>query len=635
MNLKRLSLFVICCVVVLGMTSLATAAMQYKESPMLAERVQKGELPPVEERLPENPIVVEPIGEIGKYGGTIRMGFARRHSAVNSMIGGRFTDQTPFTFSADGSRLEPNWAEDAYLDESAQVFTVHIRKGLRWSDGVPVTVEDFVFTYEDVAFNEYLFPVTPDWIKGAKIEPVDDWTFRLHLPEPYPLYLYSYTLGALFPGNLHPLPKHYMSKFHPKYASEQELKEALQKEGIDDWWVLFELKTNNDNVDRPTLAAWVPVESAPDRIVMERNPYYWRVDTAGNQLPYIDRYVLDVGVADEIVTLKGMAGEYDFIRGFTALEDYPVVKAGEKDGPYSVMLWDGASADVVVAVNLNYQKDKVLGALLQNPEFRKALSYAINRQEINELVFLGTAKARQLSPFEGSSIYDEELAYMHAQYDPAKAKQILDDLGVVDVDGDGWREKPNGERLQLGLIVSVGWTMQIASAELIATYWQDVGIDVDLEVVAYERRLELIAANDYHTDVWKHDELLYPAMQLLTGRGPLGPFHGEPTYGNIQTWLDWIAADGAKGEEPPAAFAELVRRFNYIVTVSDDAERDRLARELWMLYYDNLWTIGVVQQAPSVIMITDRLKNVPSNALNAWSLRCPSNAAFYQWFIDE
>ncbi|NLA57669.1 MAG: ABC transporter substrate-binding protein [Firmicutes bacterium] len=631
---RRLLITLLVSVLAVALMGSPICAAKYNEAPMLAELVARGELPPVEERLPKNPVVVEPIGEIGKYGGTIRMGFAGRHYVYNSMLAGRFTDHEPFTWDKDATTLTPNWVESAEISEDGMVFTVKLREGVKWSDGVPLTVDDLLFNYIDIAQNPDITPSVPSWLQGVEFKKIDDYTLEFHLPNPAPMYIYAFQTSSPGISGQSIIPKHYMQQFHIDYADPDELERMMQEEGVDTWAQLFELKAANDNPDRPNLSMWRLVEATSERAVLERNPYYWKVDTAGNQLPYVDRVILEIVGSTEVVTMRTLAGQYDFTIFHLDLADYPTLVANEEAGGYRALLWKGAAVDCHLKFNLTYdEEDPVMAEILRTPEFRKALSYAIDREEINELVFLGTGRPVQISPPEGSPVYDESFPTMYATYDPQKANELLDSIGLTKPSGSQWRQRPDGKELRVELLASSDWGNHVKIGELIKDYWEAVGVRVDLQAVSFERRSQLEEAANYEVSMWKVDNIIYPTY-LEVHRGFMTAVAEAPKTTAV-LWWNWLERGEHVGIEPPQWFKDDVQLFEAILQTTDDAERTELTRQLWNRYYEDLWTIGIVQQVPSPVIISKRLKNVPDEATNIWAIRTPANTEVAQWYIDE
>ena len=632
---KRVYLAALICVTFIFASFSSVLAAEYDESPMLQERVESGKLPSVAERLPDNPVVVETVDKIGKYGGTIRMGFTRMGYALGSFLSGRFSDQTPFTWSTDGGTLKPNWVSSYEVSEDGKVITIKIREGIKWSDGVPVTTDDLLFSYNDYVFNEDLSPGDPPpFLENlTELEKVGKYTLKYHYSKPNPLFKYGMNVGKFGSAANVIMPKHYMKQFHPKYTSEEELVQAVEDADMDNWIQLFEAKLDMDNLDRPVLRMWKTVEVTPDKVIAERNPYYWKVDSEGNQLPYIDKVRFDIVSSADVITMKAMAGVYDFVLFHIKLADFPTLKKSEDKGNYKVMLWDGAVGDVILSFNHTLKEDEVLGDLLSNVKFKKALSYSINRNEVNEKIYMGLGKPIQLSPPKGSPVYKEEFGNMYAEYSPSKAKELLDELGIVDSNGDGWREKPNGDSLSINFIAAQEWGQHSDVAELLVSYWRNIGLKFNLKLTQYHRYPDFTFTNKYEVAMWK-GILAHPLYITRVGTGIEGSFGATAWIG--QTWLEWVESDGEKGEKPPAEYLEGNRLMSEFKSTVDPEKRAELGIKLWENFYDNLWKVGVVQQVARPVVVSNRVKNVPQKGvMAAYQLKTPSNAKCFQWYMEE
>ncbi len=602
-----------------------TTTAKYKEPPMLAERVRAGQLPPVDQRLPEKPVVVKVEEKLGTYGGTLRMGVANRQNAINSALEGRFTDQAPFTFDKFGSVLQPNWLESGTISADGRTYTVVLRKGLKWSDGVALNSDDLMFTFVDMAQDTDLNPKgVPSWLKDVKVEKVDTWTVRFNLPRPTPLFAYT------FQDSVNVRPLHYMKQFFIKYAKKEDLEAMAKDAGFASWFELFQMKLQNDNPDKPVLSMWKLVAATAEKVVCERNPYFWKVDENGNQLPYIDRFEMSILAAADTIALKAMAGEFDLAFYSLKFSDFPTYKSNEKQGNYTVYVWKNAQGASHLKFNQNFATDAEMGKLLRNPEFKKALSIAINRNEVNQLVFLGQGNAVAMSPAVGDPAYSVANTQMYAAYDPAKAKSMLDAIGVKDVNGDGKRELPNGAKLQLEVNLDVAVPDYVSTCELVKGYWDAVGIATNLNSMSFERRSELDKAGTYMVSVNKIDNILYP----MYFASMLARFaNGSDTLA-VQ-WEGYLNTDGKQGEKPSVPYQAMYDTWKKVTSTTSDTERAAQTKLLWDNYYANLWAIGVIQEVPYVMIVSNKLKNVPKEAMNAWPLRTPCNANLAQFFFQK
>ena len=411
---------------------------RHTEAPILAERVEAGKLPPVKERLPEEPLVITPVERVGKYGGTARVVTVRPQIMED---GGLLNNHEPILrLGLDGKSTVPNLATDWEFSEDGKTLVLHLRKGVKWSDGYPFTADDILFWYEDVVLNDELTPVKPIiWSPGGslmKLEKIDDYTIKMEFAQSYPLVLLHLIHNAGTEGNCF-YPKHYLQKYHPRYASEEEISKAVADGGFETWSQMFLARAQINagsgravEPETPTLKAYKVVAKTLDKVIYERNPYYWKTDTEGNQLPYIDRVEVEILKDQEMVNLKIVAGELDFAAFNTTLENYPLYKENEDAANIRVLLWpDVFGAEVLVMVNLTHE-DPVVRKIFQDKRFRIALSLGIDRDEINELFYLGLAESRQATVVPASAFYEEEFANAYVEHDVAEANRLLDEMGL-------------------------------------------------------------------------------------------------------------------------------------------------------------------------------------------------------------
>ena len=388
----------------LALGDAALAQGKYKEAPALAEQVKAGKLPAVDARLPETPLVVPTVEKVGEYGGTWRRAFLGPADANNYV---RVVYDALFRFSPDGAKIEPKVAESATPSDDFKTWTIKLRKGSKWSDGQPFGADDILFWYNDVLLNKELTPSLPGWIRNAdgtpaKVEKVDDNTVRFTYAAPATLFLTAVAnqdgadrTFAMF------LPGHYLKKFHPAHTPKADIDKAAQAAGFKTWTELFANRNAPpENPERPTMAAWVPSSRASDPVfTLKRNPYYVGVDSAGNQLPYLDEVRFTYFADAQALNLAAIAGNFDMQERHINMTNYPVLKDQEKTGKYRVIAWPTfGGADAVIAINSTYTADPEMGKVMAEKDFRRALSLAINRDQIKESVFLGLGEARQGVP---------------------------------------------------------------------------------------------------------------------------------------------------------------------------------------------------------------------------------------------
>ena len=579
------------------------AFAQYDEAPMLAERVAAGDLPPVEERLPTNPMVVEPLEQIGAYGGTLRRALTGVSDAQ-----GWLTISRASLIEWDIGVSEPvaALAESWEVSEDGTTYTFHLREGLKWSDGQPFTADDFVFFYESVASNKELSPSFPGWLMVAGepviISKIDDTTVEFKFAAPYSL------LPALlaFRGRDILTPAHYLSQFHPDFTDEATLSQKVADEGFDEWFQLFLAK--NDaylNPDIPVMRAWKVTQAFPeDRMVAERNPYYWKVDTEGNQLPYIDFITADLLSDAQVITLRAASGDIDLQYRHIGFSDAALLIDGQEAGNYTVKRW--AVGGDAFGLNMNQShKDPVIRELMQTAEFRQALSQAIDRNEMNALLFNGIGTLSQVIPSSGDPFYIEGSGQRWLEYDPELANELLDGIGLDQRDAEGYRLRPDGKRLSLTILTFPFETGAAAgdAYELIAQYWQDVGVDARMDLVERSLWQERMEAGDQDVGGYGSAGTLWE----------IDPLWFVPTS-SLSYWATlfgiWYETQGAEGEEPPADLRRLQELYDEMVITVDPEKRLELGREIVRAHDENVWIIGTLRVPFQPVVVSDDLINV-------------------------
>jgi peptide/nickel transport system substrate-binding protein len=612
----------------------------HHEAPELADLVKAGKLPPVAERLPENPLVVDTVESIGQYGGVWRRGFLGPGDFNNYH---RIVYDALVRYSPDGTRVEPKLASSVEPSADYATWTVKLRKGAKWSDGSPFTADDIMFWYADVLLNKDLTPALPTWMKNrdgstVTVERVDAITVRWVYKEPTTTFLMELANKdsgdkqfAVF------LPAAYLKQFHAKYADKAQLDQMVADAKFKTWVELFISRAHPpDNPARPSMAAWVPVSRVTDQVfILRRNPYYVGVDKAGNQLPYIDRVQFKYFADVQALNLAAIAGQLDQQERHINLLNYPVLKEHEKDGKYRVILWPGfGGADADVTFNQTYAKDPELGRLFQTLDFRIAMSYAINRNEIKESAFLGLGEARQPVAAPWHPYYPGDLyAKKFTEYRPDEANRLLDRIGLDRKDSDGFRLFPGTSRrvtIELSVVPVFGPWPDIA--QLIAKNWERVGIRTLVQVRERALHFQLRQSNDLQAEIWNQDTAGFP----FTGVPKYDP--RSLLYGTITTgplWKLWYDSGGKDGVEPPAEAKRLVELIDRGKTAKPE-QQVRIAQEIFKIWVDNLFEIGTVGLTPldqGVAVVSTRLHNVPQTLAKDWPLRTPGNARTEQFYF--
>ena len=619
-------------------TAPVEAVTTYKEAPMLADLVAKGELPPVEERLPENPLVVPVTESIGVYGGTWHRGFLGP-SDYNNYV--RVVYDALVRFSPDGSTIEPRLIESWESSDDFTTWTIHMRKGAKWSDGEPFTADDIMFWYEDVLLNTDLTPKVPKWMQSkdgstAVVAKVDDYTVTWTYTNPNTTLMMELANQdggdksyAVF------LPAHYLKQFHAKYANADELAKMVTDASFKTWGELFATRKNPaENPDRPVMAAWKPATRVSDEIlVLQRNPYYVGVDSEGNQLPYIDEVQFKFFQDSQALNLAAIAGELDMQERHIIMGNYPVFKENEAAGKYRVITWSTfGGSDAAITFNQTYDKDPVVAELLQSKDFRVALSYAIDRDEIKEAVFLGLGEARQPVPAPWHPYYPgDDVAFKYTEFNQDLANQMLDALGLTGRDGDGFRTNKDGKQFSIEISVVPNFANWPDVAQMVAADWQEVGVRTIVQVRERAVHFEMRDANEIVTELWNEDTTGFP----FTGAPKFDP-RSQPGLAIAPLMRQWLQTNGAEGVEPTAEFARIVEIIDEGKTVGTE-QQIALAQELFTLWVDQAYELGTVGLTPlvqGVVVLNNKLMNVPTTLGNDWPLRTPGNANPEQFYFQ-
>lgn len=577
--------------------TVTAAPGKYNEAPML-----KGKgLPPVAERLPDNPLVVKPVESVGRYGGT----WNRWNDHP------RLFAWEPFVKVDFDGKMYPNVAESWEISPDYRTFTFHLRKGIKWSDGAPYTAEDVLFFWEDIAKNEEYVRETPG-ADGMEITAPDAYTVVITFPNPQPAFMakqstqwggYGFTFTSW--------PKHYLKQFHPKYTDKAALDATIKAAGMDTWAQLIEARQLvEQNPEVPVITPWKLITKPSEAVQrFERNPYYWKVDTAGNQLPYID-YATSPAKADkELGLIKAASGEIDFTLETFLIEDLPVLSENAARGKYRVgrISYDFQPTAHALYVNQNYTRDAEDAKILQNLEFRKALSVAINRNEINEFLMLGQARPTQATVPANHPVGSKELQEYMTQYDKAAANRFLDGAGLTRRDGEGFRTAPSGKKFTL--VLSPRSAADLKAAEILKKQFEDVGIRTSISV----EDLTFWMQN-------KNNGLHMVSMYTLGNGVPeirdtwWIPINANAYYAPLNGL--YVSSGGTAGEAPTGTIKLINEKYLAFQTETDQTKRMALLREAVELVTRNLYMIGTVTSPPRLTPISNRLHNVPEGMFN-------------------
>ncbi len=586
----------------------------YNQAPMLAAKVDAGELPPVEDRLPAEPLQLE-APEVGTYGGTWRStlkgnndeGWIRRSANYEPLVS--------YTFNWDG--VVPNIAKSWEVNDNATEFTFHLREGHKWSDGTPFTADDVVFAINDVINSDSFPGERPPALLGAVATAPDPQTVVITLPAPHSLFLEE--LASVAGPQVVHMQKAFCSQYHPDYNPDAE-KNATDA-GLSGWGEAMMLNCGvrrNRNADRPTLAAWiqqVDYDGINTPVTFVRNPYYFKVDQEGNQLPYIDNLSMTQVEDANSIVLMGIAGELDFTnRHIDNVANKPVFFDNQEKGDYHI--YDTIVADMntaIIQLNLNYDDDG-FRELFQNKDFRIALSHGIDRQEIIDVVYAGLGEPYQAAPRPESPFYDEELAKQYTEWDPDLANQMLDDIGLTERNGDGIRLLPDGRPISIRIDTTTDLGTYLDILELVALHWEEIGIDLDVRKAERSYVYEQKDNNQHMAHVWKGDGGLGDAM--LDSRYYL-PMHDESAFA-LRWAMNWKDPNNATRQDPPEEVARQLDLYKQMFEAADTETRDDLFRQVLDITKDQFYTIGVSLPPKSYGIASNSMGNIPENQPHAW-----------------
>ncbi|ODT68576.1 MAG: hypothetical protein ABS75_20130 [Pelagibacterium sp. SCN 63-23] len=619
----------------------SVAAWAFNQAPGLQALVDSGSLPPVEERLPSEPLVLTPLNEVGSYGGDMRTdllgGTDRGYGWLNRIIG----YEPLVRFAPEGGNVVPNIASSWEVNEDSTEFTFHLREGMKWSDGAPVTADDIVFWYEDMALNTELYPGGPGGHmmnagEPATLTKIDEYTVKFAFAAPYGLFIQQLASG----NNQPPIaPRHYGEQFLPKY-NDAGLPALVQAAGVATWIELFNQKvggtTGSDfakwlNPELPVLNAWQvtsPYDGSSTHVIAKRNPYYWKVDTAENQLPYLDQVTFPIVGDPEVLKLMVMNGQVDFVyrpQNFT-ITDKPTFFDNQEAGDYRFI---DLSADVSAAhalhLNLTVQ-DEAKRELFTSKDFRIALSHALNRPELIDIIYVGQGEAFQVAPRPESAFYDEVYAHQYTEYDPGKANQMLDALGLTERDGNGIRLMSNGQPLAIRIDVRTDTTQQIDSLELIQGYWRDVGVDLQVNVIDSALYRERQVANLYeaisNVGAGGLNELLNPRLYV--------PINDNALY--AVPWSYWYNGD-SRGIEPNPATVEQLKLYDEALATADVEKQADLFKQVLAIARDEFRSFGISLLTGTYAIATNRMGNVPETMIDSAIYPTPAPLNLSTWYI--
>ena len=601
----------------LFLSVLPAQAMEYVGPPILDDKVSVGLLPPVEQRLPAVPFVadLESRGQVpGRQGGSLTMLMKSAKDTRQMYVYG-YARLVKYDLDFN---LVPDILESYEETDGGRTFTLHLRPGHKWSDGAPFTTADFLYFWEDMALNEDLYasgPPTYLQVMGqpAQVEALDETTIRYHFPMPNPDFLPG--LAQAIPSQIY-APKHYLSQFHPNYRPLEELMAEAEAAGQRNWAAVH-LKNGRyyryEKVDLPTLQPWVVQNEAPaDRFIFTRNPYYYKVDSNGLQLPYFDEVIFNV-TEEKLISGKAATGDVDLQARYLRFDDVTLLKRNEASHDYDTYLWRIAKgAHQAILPNLTV-KDPVFRELIRDVRFRRALSLGINRHEINRVIYFGLAVEGQNTMLPQSPLYKEQYRSEWAQFDLKQANALLDEMGLKR-NWDGARLGPDGKPIEI-IVETSGSTEQADILELITDSWWELGIKIFTKPLSKETLQRRIFSGQTQMT-------MDSGFENGLATADMAPNDLAPVTQAQYQWSEWgeyFETNQNGGNAPDmdigTALMDLRQQW-YLAETKDD--RKKIWHQMLQLHADKLPTIGLVAGVMQPVVVAKGLRNIPTEGLWNW-----------------
>lgn len=617
------------------------------EPEFMQELVDAGELPPVWERVGEEPLVVQGVDGIGRYGGTWLRSYTGDLGLVvrNYMGGGSL-----FRWSPHGYPIVPHVAKGWDHSDDYREWTVYLRKGMKWSDGHPLTADDFIYHYE--VFWPFINPggVQREMLHGGKeiqIEKIDDYTLRFVSEVPCPLFLERMTRVSI-PCT----PKHYYEQYIPGPGQTEEdlprLQEGLKGTTLASARFLVDLLLGFNNPEHPRLWPWIfRTYQETGTLVMVRNPFYFAVDPEGNQLPYIHEVVYQQQ-DPKMIPATAIGGGLSFQFRHLAFSDYTLLMSNRElaSNPYRVLHWYPAErSDFALFPNLNRQPNpldagsEAKAKLLQDKRFRQALSIAINREAIISAYYQGVGKPSQIAPGAYSDYDYPPLSNAFIEFDPARANALLDEIGLTQRDSDGFRTLPDGSFL--ALYVHFRRQFNGGPLPLIIDDWAQVG----LRAIPRER----------DDNLFRHELTAgYPDITISSSSGEFSPLINPNfllPYSQFSPafvrYGGWYSAGGPYGNPaatsrdyytaPPegSPFLRAMELLEKARQEIDPERRIEITRKLLQIDAEELWSINICTPPPIPVVVDKQMRNVPEVAVQSYIFSTPNNAAKETFYFDS
>ena len=631
--------------------SLGDCTVEFSSNPAMAAlnaRIRSnGDLPALADRLPSEPLVVAPYSSIGSYGGTFDALSNATESGTSDFMSIRHVNLV--RYSDDLQTIVPNVAKGWEWNEDFTQLTFFLREGHKWSDGTPFGARDVKFWYDNLATDSNVREIPKDYVLVAgepmEVVVIDETTVQFNLPSPKPGLLSHFAnhYAQAFQ------PMGFLGQFHPDINPNADAN--AQALGFENGYAAIKgYYGNSDWMDTPTpmlahpdLVAGLPADTVPTLeshiIVSENtegrhlvaNPYFFQVDTSGQQLPYINEQdELFVGES-EVRLLKLVNSEVDYKAQALNLDYAPLLLENQEAGNFSVSLRPEIAMGVF-SFNVT-SEDLAKRAVFGDVRFRQAMSVAMNRDEINEVVYFGLGEPQQYTAFSPlPSFVTEEMSQSYAQFDPAMANALLDEIGMVDVDGDGMRELPNGDTLVLNMQVATQG-ISIKLVELVGQNWREVGINNTVKEVTTDEYRSAQSSNQLDVMMYAKGQPL--AVILGNSEVFQPPFDN---YFNIRTgmlWGEFIDTEGASGVKPPEYVYTMIDDINaFQGAIAGSDESNAIGAKLVQSVVDNLLFIGTVKAVAPIYWNND-LQNVTEFQTQSYAYYRTYPYRATQWWLDE
>lgn len=588
------------------------------EVPSYRLAISSGELKPIAERIPEDPLIVDLEAKglaTGKNGGSINTLIDKAKSIRYMVVWG----YARLVGYSQNYELEPDLLKSVDVEEG-RIFTFNLRRGHKWSDGHPFTAEDFRYYWEDIANNEKLSPSGPlaDLLVDGKppiFEVLDDVTVRYTWHKPNPTFLPL--LAKSRPPFIY-RPAHYLKQFHAKYGDQEKIEKLVKKKKVQSWASLHNRNDNMykfKNIDLPTLQPWVnTTRKTKTRYVLKRNPYFHRIDTKGQQLPYIDQVIATVA-SSKLIPAKTVAGETDLQARGLSFSNIAILKHGERAGTYDTNLWPiSKSANLALYPNLNTQ-DETWRKLFRMTEFRQALSMAIDRKLVNRTLYLGLGNATGNAVLKSSPLFKAEYGDRWAKYDPDQANAILDKIGLTEWDSSGFRLLPDGRRAEIIVETAGENPDEIEMLQLISETWRQIGV----KVYPKPSQRDVLRERSY---VGATVMTAWAGWDNGTPSPNMSPRELAPTRQDNLAWPMWgqfFETKGKSGEAPDVdAAGELLELYQAWRDATDSQEREKIWKEMLEIHANENFIIGVVSGVTQPVVVSKKLRNVPKEGVYGW-----------------